>query len=107
MFYAGRRWRVTDTPTRIRESIWTAPLQDHRGLYGWRFQATDEQGESFVFDVYRSETRLARAPHVQLIRARPARRSGREYDDSRPLLLRWVSGQPRCRRTRPVLLSAP
>jgi len=55
MFYAGRRWRVTDTPTRIRESIWTAPQQDHHGLYGWRFQATDEQGASFVFDVYRTE----------------------------------------------------
>jgi hypothetical protein len=55
IFYAGRRWRITDTPTRIRESIWTAPLQHHDGLYGWRFQATDERGESFVFDVYPTE----------------------------------------------------
>ncbi|MDR6868431.1 hypothetical protein J2Y69_003047 [Microbacterium resistens] len=54
MIYAGRRWRVTDTPTRLRESIWAAPLQPHRGLYGWRFQGTDEAGESLVFDVYKS-----------------------------------------------------
>ncbi|GAA1969028.1 hypothetical protein GCM10009776_35150 [Microbacterium deminutum] len=56
MFYVGRRWRITDTPTRLRESIWTAPLTPPGGLYGWRFQATDEGGESFVFDVYRTET---------------------------------------------------
>lgn len=55
MFYAGRRWRVTDTPTRLRDSIWTATGRAGRGLYGWRFQATDEVGESFVFDVYRGE----------------------------------------------------
>lgn len=55
MFYAGRRWRVTDTPTRLRDSIWTATGRDGRGLYGWRFQATDEDGESLVFDVYRGE----------------------------------------------------
>ena len=53
MFYAGRRWRVTDTPTRLRDSIWTAS-REGRGLYGWRFQATDDAGESFVFDVYRT-----------------------------------------------------
>lgn len=55
MVYAGRRWRVTDTPTRIRESIWAAPSTAHTGLYGWRFQATDEAGASFVFDVYKTE----------------------------------------------------
>ncbi|TFV85576.1 hypothetical protein E4V99_08765 [Microbacterium sp. dk485] len=55
MVCAGRRWRVTDTPTRLRESVWTAPLEDHHGLYGWRFQATDTAGESLVFDVYRAE----------------------------------------------------
>lgn len=54
MVYAGRRWRVSDAPTRLRESVWTAPLDEHRGLYGWRFQATSE-GESLVFDVYRGE----------------------------------------------------
>lgn len=55
MFYAGTRWRVTDTPTRLRESIWTAPPQDRVGLYGWRFQATNESGDVAVFDVYRDE----------------------------------------------------
>jgi hypothetical protein len=68
MFYAGRRWRVSDTPTRLRESVWSAPLQGGRGLYGWRFQATggrglygwrfqatDDAGTSFVFDVFRAE----------------------------------------------------
>ncbi|MGU3643887.1 hypothetical protein ACLBXX_02895 [Microbacterium sp. C23T] len=55
MFYAGLRWRVSDTPTRLRESVWSAPLQDGRSLYGWRFQATDEDGASFEFDVFRTE----------------------------------------------------
>ncbi|WP_243076411.1 hypothetical protein [Microbacterium sp. SS28] len=55
MFYAGRRWRVTDMPTRLRDSIWSAESSGGRGLYGWRFQGTDEEGESFVFDVYRGE----------------------------------------------------
>ena len=55
MFYAGRRWRVTDVPTRLRASIWTASPGEGPGLYGWRFQATDSAGMSFVFDVYRAE----------------------------------------------------
>ncbi|MCR2764991.1 hypothetical protein NQ152_15910 [Microbacterium sp. zg.B48] len=55
MFYAGRRWRVSDTPTRLRESIWTSPVPHGGGLYGWRFQGTNEDGESLVFDVYRAE----------------------------------------------------
>jgi hypothetical protein len=54
MVYAGRRWRITDTPTRLRQSIWTAPLGNHHGLYGWRFQATNDAGESLVFDVFRT-----------------------------------------------------
>jgi hypothetical protein len=53
MFYGGRRWRVTDVPTRLRESVWTAPLEAPAGLYGWRFQASDDDHRSFVFDVYR------------------------------------------------------
>ena len=55
MVYAGRRWTVTDTPTRLRDSIWSAPLDGHRGLYGWRFQGTDEEGLSNVFDVFKTE----------------------------------------------------
>lgn len=52
MFYAGRRWRVTDSPTRLRHSIWDN-VDRTAALYGWRFQATDESGATFVFDVYR------------------------------------------------------
>jgi hypothetical protein len=53
MRHAGRRWRVTDMPTRLRESIWEQPLEGAGTMSGWRFQATDEQGISFVFDVFR------------------------------------------------------
>lgn len=55
MFYAGFRWRVTDTPTRLRDSIWSVPLDGPRhGLYGWRFQGTaEDDGETLVFDVYK------------------------------------------------------
>lgn len=55
MVYAGRRWRVTDTPTRLRHSSWTVPLdKPNHGLYGWRFQGTDDDDRSFIFDVYRA-----------------------------------------------------
>jgi hypothetical protein len=56
MFSAGRRWRVTDTPTRLRDSIWAAAHGERGGLYGWRFQATDDSGEAVVFDVYKTES---------------------------------------------------
>ena len=56
MFFAGRRWRITDTPTRLRDSIWERESHSTRGMYGWRFQATDDAGESVVFDVYKGET---------------------------------------------------
>lgn len=55
LFYAGERWTVTDTPTRLRESVWSVDPHDwpaERGLYGWRFQATNAAGDSFVFDVH-------------------------------------------------------
>ncbi|WP_127473896.1 hypothetical protein [Microbacterium sulfonylureivorans] len=55
MFYAGHRWRVTDTPTRLRESIWTASPERPSSLCGWRFQATNGIGEALVFDVFRRE----------------------------------------------------
>lgn len=55
MFYAGRRWRITDTPTRLRHSIWDQPTNDH-ALYGWRFQATDEDGATTC------STSIARKP---------------------------------------------
>ena len=32
MFYAGRRWTVTDEPTRLRDSVWSIDPEDaHRG----------------------------------------------------------------------------
>jgi hypothetical protein len=55
MVYGGRRWRVTDVPTRLRESVWSVPLESRSGTYGWRFQATNEGGSTFVFDIYRGE----------------------------------------------------
>lgn len=56
MVYAGKRWRVTDTPTRLRPSSWPAPHGvANADLYGWRFQGTDDDGLSLVFDVYRTD----------------------------------------------------
>lgn len=55
MVYAGRRWRVTDWPTRLTTPVWALPLHGPRHMFGWRFQATDDTGESLVFDVYRDE----------------------------------------------------
>ena len=55
MFYAGRWWVVTDTPTRLRDSIWSVDPTEGvagQGLYGWRFQGADCDGAVFVFDVY-------------------------------------------------------
>lgn len=55
MVYAGKRWRVTDTPTRLRNSNWPAPLGEAPSrVNDWRFQGTDEAGFSLMFDVYRS-----------------------------------------------------
>jgi hypothetical protein len=56
MVFAGRRWRVTDMPTRLRESVWGARLDQPQSLYGWRFQATSEAGDVVMFDVFRTET---------------------------------------------------
>ncbi|MFJ2367876.1 hypothetical protein [Microbacterium sp. NPDC087665] len=58
MVFAGRRWRVTDMPTRLRDAVWTVPVESahaSRGLYGWRFQGTDDDGLSLVFDVFKGE----------------------------------------------------
>ena len=55
MVFAGDRWRVSDTPTRLRDSIWSTPGENHRGLHGWRFQGTNEDGYAMVFDVFRAE----------------------------------------------------
>lgn len=55
MLFAGRRWTVTDTPTRLRHSIWGASLEEKIGPYGWRFQGTDDDGRSLIFDVFEAE----------------------------------------------------
>ncbi|WP_439593071.1 hypothetical protein [Microbacterium sp.] len=54
MFFGGQRWIVTDSPTRLRDSIWSA-AERGRGLYGWRFQGTNDSGDAFVFDVFRGD----------------------------------------------------
>lgn len=55
MVFAEKRWRVTDMPTRIRHSLWSAQLESPSPLYGWRFQGTDDAGDSYVFDVFKGE----------------------------------------------------
>jgi len=55
MVFAGQRWRVSDTPTRLRGSIRAAPDASRLGLCGWRFQGTNEDGYAMVFDVFRAE----------------------------------------------------
>jgi hypothetical protein len=45
------RYRVTDTPTRLEDelSVLTHPID----LTGWRFQGTDDDGTSHMFDIVR------------------------------------------------------
>lgn len=47
----GKRYRVTDTPTRLEDEN---PDMAHRlNLTGWRFQGTDGSGLSMMFDIRR------------------------------------------------------
>ena len=50
----GRHYRVTDTPTRLEDemSALTHPLD----LTGWRFQGTDDDEVSRMFDIARDGT---------------------------------------------------
>ena len=49
--WRGRRFRVTDRPTPIRETTGTfGPTHPTERLVGWRFQGTCDD-ESLVFDV--------------------------------------------------------
>lgn len=52
LVWRGRRFRVTDRPTPLREVVSavgiTHPLEP---LVGWRFQGTAEDGDSRIFDV--------------------------------------------------------
>lgn len=58
MVWAGRRFRVSDTPTRLgpepEDLLSPALTHPPRPLNGWRFQGTADDGESHVFDVRRS-----------------------------------------------------
>ncbi|WP_240640534.1 hypothetical protein [Microbacterium sp. 10M-3C3] len=53
MFYAGRRWTVSDMPTvLLRDGRAHGAHTPADAAIGWRFQATDPSGDSIVFDVY-------------------------------------------------------
>jgi hypothetical protein len=50
--WCGQRYIVSDTPTPLLHVV-GAPEMTHplEPQWGWRFQGTNEGGESFVFDV--------------------------------------------------------
>ncbi len=52
LVWRGQRFTVTDTPTPLRDLVagpgMTHPLEVQ---WGWRFQGTNDRGDSFVFDV--------------------------------------------------------
>ncbi|MCU1416800.1 MAG: hypothetical protein JWP32_974 [Schumannella sp.] len=52
LVWRGQRFTVTDTPTPVRGYL-GAPELTHplEPLWGWRFQGTNDRGDSFVFDV--------------------------------------------------------
>ncbi len=51
LVWEGRYYRVTDTPTRLEDELLglTHPLD----LIGWRFQGTDDDEVSRMFDIRR------------------------------------------------------
>jgi len=50
MRWRSERWRVTDRPTEPEGLYWSTHAPD---FVAWRFQATNEAGESRVFDLVR------------------------------------------------------
>lgn len=50
MRWRGERWRVTDRPTEPEGLYWGTHAPD---FVAWRFQATNEEGLSHVFDLVR------------------------------------------------------
>jgi hypothetical protein len=59
MFWRDRRWRVSDTPTALfGEPEYSHPLLTHSPSVriGWRFQATDDNGESIVVDAVKVDS---------------------------------------------------
>lgn len=49
MVWRGERWRVSDTPTPLCETVYLTHPMVRRA--GWRFQGTNGQGDCHVFDV--------------------------------------------------------
>ncbi|WP_166870405.1 hypothetical protein [Salinibacterium sp. ZJ450] len=61
LVWEGRRFRVTDSPTSLGDSVetWWHPALTHPldpGI-GWRFQASDDSGETHMFEVRYDERR--------------------------------------------------
>jgi len=52
LVWRGQRFTVTDTPTPLGDTF-AAPGMTHplKVQWGWRFQGTNNRGDSFVFDV--------------------------------------------------------
>jgi hypothetical protein len=53
LVHEGTRYRVTDTPTRLEDE--NPDLAYRLGFSGWRFQGTDDAGDSHMFDVRRTD----------------------------------------------------
>lgn len=55
LVWRGRRWTVTDTPTPLYATHDIPALITHPPTLrvGWRFQATDDGGDTLVVDVLR------------------------------------------------------
>jgi hypothetical protein len=51
LVWCGRRWRITDTPTELTDFLYT--ITHPPAFDGWRFQATNDDGEARVFDIVR------------------------------------------------------
>ena len=83
LVWSGRRWRVTDTPTRLtvtRAELPTAITHAPERTVGWRFQATAEDGETLVVDIVpegeattEREKRVLRAIRRLSVGGRPPR----------------------------------
>jgi len=62
MVWEGRRYRVTDTATRLgpKPDLPLSPAITHppRPLRGWRFQGSTTDGDTRVFDVRRADNGL-------------------------------------------------
>lgn len=52
--WRGRRYRITDRPTPLRTTCDAGLTHPLEPLIGWRFQGTDDAGDSSVYDVRRT-----------------------------------------------------